>query len=95
MKEIKIVKEWIGKQKFKLMVWPVQSPDLNPIENLWSIVKRRLEKYEKAPTSMADLWDRINAEWSQIPKEIIENLLESIPKRINEVISNKGLWTKY
>jgi len=91
----KIVKEWIGKQHFKLMEWPAQSPDLNPIENLWSIVKRRLGQYEAAPSNMANLWERVAAEWSRIPKDIIENLVESMPKRVHEVISNKGLWTKY
>lgn len=91
----KIVREWIGKQHFQLMEWPAQSPDLNPIENLWSIVKRRLGQYETAPTNMANLWERVTAEWNRIPKDIIENLVESMPNRINQVIANKGLWTKY
>jgi len=91
----KIVKEWIGKQHFQLMEWPAQSPDLNPIENLWSIVKRRLAQYHAAPTNMGDLWERVKTEWNRVPKEIINNLVESMPNRINQVISCKGLWTKY
>lgn len=91
----KIVKEWIGEQNFKLMEWPAQSPDLNPIENLWSIVKRRLGQYDSAPTNMTNLWERVQDEWNRIPKEVIENLVESMPSRVNQVIHNKGLWTKY
>ncbi|EAL59155.1 transposase [Wolbachia endosymbiont of Drosophila ananassae] len=91
----KIVKEWIGKQHFQLMEWPAQSPDLNPIENLWSIVKRRLGQYDSAPKNMGDLWERVAVEWSRIPQDILRNLVESMPKRVTEVIVNKGLWTKY
>jgi len=91
----KIVKEWIAKQHFKLMEWLAQSPDLNPIENLWSIVKRRLGLYESVPSNQHELWQRVHQEWRAIPKEIIQNLVESIPDRINSVIKNKGLWTKY
>lgn len=91
----KIVKEWLAKQNFKVMEWPAQSPDLNPIENLWSIVKRRLGQYQSAPCNLDDLWRRVEIEWSKIPKEIIQNLVESMPRRINNLIENKGLWTKY
>jgi len=77
----KIIKEWIGKQNFKLMEWTAkkQNPDLNTIENIWSIVKKRLGQYEAAPSNMANLWERIE---------------ESMPNRVQEDISNKSLWTK-
>lgn len=51
----KIVKEWLTGQNFQLMQWPPQSPDLNPIENLWSIVKRRLGQYRTAPSNLIEL----------------------------------------
>ena len=90
-----IVKKWLADQKFQTMQWPAQSPDLNPIENLWAIVKRMLSHYERAPTNMAELWERVNIEWAKIPHQTIQNLVESMPKRIKSVLANKGLWTKY
>lgn len=91
----KIVKEWLGQQNFLTMQWPAQSPDLNPIENLWAIVKRQLLQYEDAPTNLNELWTRVQTEWQKIPDRIIQNLVESMPRRVNSVIKNKGLWTKY
>lgn len=91
----KIVKEWLTGQNFQLMEWPPQSPDLNPIENLWSIVKRRLGQYRTAPSNLSELWQRVQLEWQKIPDEIIQKLVESMPNRINMVLQNKGLWTKY
>ena len=77
------------------MEWPAQSPDLNPIENLWSIVKRRLGTYERAPTSLGEIWESVAREWQNIPREVLQNLVESMPKRMKNVLKNKGLWTKY
>jgi hypothetical protein len=47
----KKVKEWLGKQKFKTMEWPPQSPDLSPIELVWNILKMRLKATRPRPRS--------------------------------------------
>lgn len=92
----KIVKNWLSNQSFQLIKWPPQSPDLNPIENLWAILKRRMAVHERAPTNMAELWQRVQEEWNNISDETIHNLVESMPNRIKSVKKkNKGLWTSY
>lgn len=91
----KIVQKWLSEQRFRLLTWPAQSPDLNPIENLWALLKKRLTVYERAPTNMEELWLRVQTEWAKIPKSLIEKLVESMPNRIKSVRKNKGLWTKY
>lgn len=91
----KIVKEWLSNQRFQTMQWPAQSPDLNPIENLWALLKKRLALYDQAPKNLSELWSRVQTEWSNIPNQHIQNLVESMPKRVRSVIKAKGLWTKY
>lgn len=91
----KIVKDWLSHQIFQVIECPAQSPDLNPIENSWAILKRRLGKYQKAPRSKNELWPHVQHEWNNFHDNFIQNLVESMPKHIKSVIKNKGLWTKY
>lgn len=91
----KIVQEWIKNQDFQLLEWPAQSPDLNPIENLWAILKKRLASYEMPPKNIDELWSRVQKEWRDLPNPTIEKLVESMPRRLNSVIKAEGLWTKY
>jgi len=74
--------------------WPGNSPDLNPIENLWHILKVKITK--EKPKTLKEL-DRIleNVWYNGIPLEIIQNLVDSMPTRIKSVIKNNGGPTKY
>jgi len=91
----KSVQEWLSSQEFDVLPWPAQSPDLNPIEHLWSEVKRKLNKFERPPKGMLELWERIEATWNEIIPQICQNLIDSMPRRIIDVIKAKGRWTKY
>jgi transposase len=88
-------KEWFEDHDFTLLRWPAISPDLNPIEHVWSHLKRRLGEYENPPAGILELWERIQVEWEKIDAEVCQNLIESMPRRIQAVLRAKGGYTKY
>jgi hypothetical protein len=75
--------------------WPGQSPDLNPIEHLWTLLKRRIEEQEERAKGVHDLWDKAAEEWGKITVEECRRLIESMPRRLEEVIRKKGGHTGY
>lgn len=75
--------------------WPANSPDLNPIENLWHHLKLRLDQYSTKPKNKAELWERIDTEWNKFTQADIEPYYRSMPNRIKEVIKAKGGYTKH
>ena len=89
----KLVKEWFSVEKVEVMSWPAQSPDINPIENLWEIVNQRFRK--ETITNQDQLFYALKAEWDNIPISIISNLIDSMPRRLQAVIANNGYSTKY
>jgi transposase len=74
----------------KLMMWPPASPDLNPIENLWSIVKKKIYVGGKQYDNKKDLWDAIHTACKNINSNEIESLTNSVDKRVILVIERKG-----
>jgi len=84
----KLAKEWFSQNQIDVMPWPAQSPDLNPIENLWENFKRYVLK--KSPTSKPQLWQVLQEGWGQIPRKRCEDLVDSMPRRCEAVIANNG-----
>ena len=77
----------------KVFDWPAQSPDLNPIENLWSELKKCVRK--TGATNLTDLYEFSQEEWKKIPVEYCERLVDSYPARLAGVIKAEGGATKY
>lgn len=73
--------------------WPGNSPDLNPIENLWNIVKKELR--EQDTSTLPKLKAAIEKAWNNLPTGVIHKLVDSVPRRLTEVIKKKGNVTKY
>lgn len=78
-----------------VLEWPPQSPDLNPIEHLWDVLKRKLADYPNPPKGIHELWERVEEQWNTITKEECMTLIESMPRRIEAVLKAKGRNTKY
>ncbi len=96
------LKQWAEENGIELVDWPPYSPDLNPIENLWKLLKERICQLNPALSDMPknqaskDLLVRTAIEvWEAFEKEILEDLIDTMMHRIEAVIEAKGWYTKY
>ncbi len=89
----KTTSTWFKDHGIPVLNWPANSPDLNPIENLWGIVKRKM-RYAR-PNNAEELKATIRATWALITPEQCHRLIDSMPRRIAAVIQAKGAQTKY
>ena len=73
--------------------WPGNSPDLNPIENLWAILDRRVQA--RYPTSKEDFKRKLKEEWAKITPDFVRKFIMSMPRRIQAVLDKNGKHTRY
>ena len=79
----------------KTVLWPPYSPDMNPIENVWAILKQRLSKRKVKPQTEDELWAAIEEEWNALDLETIRNCVKSFERRLKNVIQVRGRWIDY
>lgn len=89
----RLVKEWLLYRTPKQLDHPPQSPDLNPIEHLWEHLDRQVRK--RTISSRESLKTALLEEWEKITADTTSTLVESMPRRIEAVISANGSQTKY
>ncbi len=84
-------KEWLKKKHINVLKWPSQSPDLNPIKNMWREHKVRVAK--RQPQNFNDLEKICKEKWDKIPPEMCANLVANYKKCLTSLIGNKGFAT--
>ena len=91
----KTVTQWLDQQGIEVLdPWPGSSPDINPIENLWTLMKEQVSLIK--PTSENELIAAIKEVWTKrITPQYYETLACSMPDRIKAVLATKGRHTKY
>ncbi len=83
-----IVKEQITKLKINMLEWPPNSPDLNVVEELWSIIDKWLAS--KPINNKAELEKRLQEEWNKISITLCQSLVDSMPVRIEKCLKARG-----
>ncbi|GFV17716.1 transposable element Tcb1 transposase [Trichonephila clavipes] len=91
----RIVQRFFVNHQIELLPWPARSPDLSPIENMWSMVAQRLTQITPPAATSDQLWQRVEAAWSAVPQEHIQSLFESMPRHVAAVIFNNGGYSGY
>lgn len=89
----RLVKGFLRESDVNVLDWPAQSPDLNPIENLWGHVQQQLKGRNGG--SADKVYANIEDIWKNIPLDYMQRLINSMPQRCREVIANKGYPTRY
>jgi transposase len=87
--------EWFKTKKINVLNWPSIIPDLNPIENVWGLLVRKLFSDGKQFNSVRDLVENLIAEWDSLSVDYLKTLTNSMSKRCIEVIKSKGATIKY
>jgi hypothetical protein len=89
------VKNYLNNKQMRVLKWVSQSPDINPIENGWHLLKNRIAHRQRKATNLDEVFEIAKEEWSNISTEVLQNLIGSMPRRVKAVYEAKGGHTKY
>jgi transposase len=93
-----VVARWFEEPDIDVEViqWPAKSPDLNPIENLWGIMSRKVyDNGKRKFATRAELKACIRQVWSELDLPLLQKLVDSMPKRCDKVVDSKGRKINY
>jgi len=90
--------EFLNDQNIEVLEWPPHSPDMNIIEHVWRYLKIKLYKLQPS-ANVKELWSKVSEVmedmWDEEMTESVQNLFESMPRRMTAVIRVRGKHTKY
>ncbi len=78
-----ITTAWLCSRRVRVLNWPACSPDLSPIENIWSVIKR---KSQRRPQTLQQVETYIRHEWDQIPTPKLQKRITSMPRCLQTVL---------
>ena len=89
----KLCQNWKKENNIKVLPWPSMSPDQNPIENIWRLMKIKISK--KKIRTLKGLKSELKKEWNNLPPDLATKLAQSMKDRVEALIAAKGDYTMY
>ncbi|GFU81628.1 transposable element Tcb2 transposase [Trichonephila clavipes] len=84
------VQDFLGSEGIQRLVWPACSPDLNPIENAWDALGRQVAGRNYPPTNKNTLIRALTEEWDKLPQQLLDNVVQSMVRRVKCCITLHG-----
>jgi len=91
----KVTKKWHRENNIVMMEWMACSPDLNAIENIWSILKLKVSAWPHLIRTLEELERVVRIIWESLDSHYFDALVETMPRRVEALIKNHGGQTKY
>ncbi|GFT94654.1 transposable element Tcb2 transposase [Trichonephila clavipes] len=84
------VQDCLDSEGIQRLVWPARSPDLNPIENVWDALGRQVAGRTYPPTNKNTLIRELAEEWDKLPQQLLDNVVQSMVRRVECCITLHG-----
>ncbi|GFY34188.1 transposable element Tcb2 transposase [Trichonephila clavipes] len=84
------VQDCLDSEGIQRLVWPARSPDLNPIENVWDALGRQVAGLNYPPTNKNTLIRALTEEWDKLPQQLLDNVVQSMVRRVECCITLHG-----
>ena len=89
------IKQYLQETGVTTMFWPAQSPDINPIENAWALMKQKYRQRTTYAKNEDELFTIISTIWHELPISYFHKLVESMSRRASVLVDRQGRSTKY
>lgn len=89
---------WLHENGFETFDWPARSPDLNIIENVWTMLSNIVYSSKFQYNTKDELWEAIERAVATINadrRDDLNSLFDSIPRRLKDVLEEQGAITKH
>ncbi|GFV04211.1 transposable element Tcb2 transposase [Trichonephila clavipes] len=84
------VQDFLDSEGIQRLIRPARSPDLNPIENVWDALERQVAGRNYPPTNKNTLIHALTEEWDKLPQQLLDNVVQSILRRVECCITLHG-----
>ncbi|GFV03850.1 transposable element Tc1 transposase [Trichonephila clavipes] len=88
--EVLLPHDCLDSEGIQRLVWPARSPDLNPIENVWDALGRQVAGRNYPPTNKNTLTRALTEEWDKLPQQLLDNVVQSMVRRVECCITLHG-----
>ncbi|GFS82790.1 transposable element Tcb1 transposase [Trichonephila clavipes] len=88
--EVLLPHDCLDSESIQRLVWPARSSDLNPIENVWDTLGRQVAGRNYPPTNKNTLIRALTEEWDKLPQQLLDNVVQSMVRRVECCITLHG-----